>query len=142
MPFITNQSLDWRKLPQVASSPVEKLKCVLCEKRLSFFEPVGPNVEPFTLLPCGHAVGWACIQLHFLKDASASCPSCGKSARHKGCGHVAQLEKIEQDAKTGHTEMVGVKPEMFAPVCEVCLRLSGNKKTTKQKKSWWKRIAK
>lgn len=56
--------------------------------------PAGNNeeYETFTVLPCGHAFGYACIKAWFEHAQMPNCPFCRKYMRHRGCGHVVEIQ--------------------------------------------------
>jgi hypothetical protein len=131
----TNQSTEWVAVASTTGSL--KVECGLCKSRLSICELTnGRDVEAFTILPCGHAFGYVCVQNLFQRDDSASCPTCGFSAKHSGCGHLAQLNKMEQEVDTKKIKIYEVDPEEFPSQCDACSQqireALTSAKTTKQ----------
>jgi hypothetical protein len=128
----SNQTLQWMGV--LVGGGTLKTKCKLCNSRLSIHEPpTGHDVHAFTILPCGHAFGYDCIKTLFQTDHSAACPSCGVSAKHRGCGHLAKLVKMQQKNKNVTVKMVD--DDGLPSLCDYCYyhsRKRSSKTTSKR----------
>ncbi|KAI8625771.1 hypothetical protein F5Y19DRAFT_488778 [Xylariaceae sp. FL1651] len=70
------------------------VECQICNKKLAIVErPDGENVEAYTVLPCGHSFGIACIKTWL--ESADTCPSCRRSLTHRRCGHQVSLWAIQ-----------------------------------------------
>ncbi|KAI0856564.1 hypothetical protein F4860DRAFT_506666 [Xylaria cubensis] len=124
----SNLTFDW--VGVIATHGTIKVPCGICGLRLSVHHPPKEyQVESFTILPCGHAFGYKCIQALFQIDDSALCPSCEVSARHSGCGHLAKLGKMQQEDKNLTLEMVD--KDGLPALCDHCVRKPSKKSSTK-----------
>jgi len=79
-----------------------EVECAVCNKDLAVTKRAdrhndndNDNCEPFTILPCGHAFGYDCIE-HWMStnEENASCPSCRKPLTF-ACGHQIQPHELE-----------------------------------------------
>ncbi|KAI8945996.1 hypothetical protein F4801DRAFT_593716 [Xylaria longipes] len=113
-----NQTFEW--LGILAGGGTIDTKCAICDSRLSLYEPPNNNgVEAFTVLPCGHAFGYECVKFWFQTDDMAKCPTCGVSAKHSGCGHLAKLRKMQQEDKNLNLKMPDNEP--LPSRCDYCV---------------------
>ncbi|KAI0019771.1 hypothetical protein F4780DRAFT_404536 [Xylariomycetidae sp. FL0641] len=62
--------------------------CQICGvKELAIVQPPDDDHEEYVVLPCGHAFGFACVNLWLNgPNGHPSCPACRKPVRH-GCSH-------------------------------------------------------
>ncbi|KAH8158084.1 hypothetical protein CIB48_g10160 [Xylaria polymorpha] len=118
-----NQTFEWAGI--LVSGGELKVNCAICKSRLSLHEPPdNKEVEAFTILPCGHAFGYDCIKAWFQMGHPAKCPSCGASAKHSACGHLAKLRKMQQENKSLTLEMVD--RDGLPPSCDDCHNLGNS----------------
>ncbi|KAI1132452.1 hypothetical protein F5Y10DRAFT_293546 [Nemania abortiva] len=111
---------DGQLLPDVTLS----VECGICKSGLAITQAADDEHETFTILPCGHVFGHACILEWFgQQDRSrrATCPQCRKSMMHVNCGHRVEVRQLS--GGTGfnvHRDLQGLLRTTFTH-CDFCV---------------------
>ncbi|CAJ2511293.1 Uu.00g069180.m01.CDS01 [Anthostomella pinea] len=101
-----------------------QVDCQICDKKLAIIQPPDDENEAYTVLPCGHAFGYNCIQLWLEGGNNPTCPSCRKSLEHRDCGHLFSPQSFEPvDGFNVHQDL----PPVLGPDQEIALNVDASR---------------
>ncbi|KAI0401370.1 hypothetical protein F4802DRAFT_618955 [Xylaria palmicola] len=79
-----------------------EVPCEVCNNRLAITEaPNGVDVEEFTVLPCGHALGYECLSQWLRVSVDPTCPHC-RSPLFYDCERNLVPRSIKPDGSNMH----------------------------------------